>query len=802
MEAGVISRMRTCWPALAWLAQLTTVIPAGAAPYVVEGQQLGERVPLGTASYRSYRCKPSGYFEGYTWCERTQPRRAAEGGGSLASAIMHAADGTAVYLMARIAPVSIDRTAAQKEIEELSSKMNERPAKVEWFPGRAGIAPSVIALWGEVELRQLTPDEAETVANDDTDIGVIVDSAGNPTRSAKAGQPVYRMAGGAGYLYSASFEPGGRGHRRYVAVDVSQPAIAKFEPALHEVLREDQSLAADDYGQWQKVAFLTRNLSLAASPTIANRNLDKVFDQYPSKKLRSPVWSLLPLGSLDYLAERAHSSISVYGPNTKYPEIRESIQKFLAEHPAEPFSEFLYYTIGEFDKALRANPNSIIAGVIRYATGFKLLGALVQETAKTVKVSIAQDTDTPINDTFVALNKNPQLYDNKLLASLLPDFATRAAAMRPWFEAVMRDQASPHQDDAAYVLGWLAFHEGKFKEALGYLAKAVTLGNGDYRQPAALRLIVRIMARVPAREQIAIIESDRAFGEQAALWYMAARSAYRDLDYALAVATAERGLKALKVPLDSLPASTDPKKIRDALDKVEPKLDDDLNLYEMPYLVEASREILQYQTYLKSVATERADNVAAKAKAIITKYSLLLDPPQQAARRRSSVELAHKDLRQAVHLVDMTLEAVPKAAPYASLREWAHYRKVRILVRFAPKAVADAVAAMEQEFPKSRLTGDALAEQLYAEGVMLRDVSAAQATFRKLLANFPNHNAIDNAYTWMAIIYRCEGRTEDAQKTNRDIIRLFPMTRHARYARDRAAKPAASACGLPELSQQ
>jgi tetratricopeptide (TPR) repeat protein len=548
--------------------------------------------------------------------------------------------------------------------------------------------------------------------------------------------------------------------------------------------------------------FPDAQLSLAASPTIANRNLDKVFDQYPSKKLRSPVWSLLPLGSLDYLAERAHSSISVYGPNTKYPEIRESIQKFLAEHPAEPFSEFLYYTIGEFDKALRANPNSIIAGVIRYATGFKLLGALVQETAKTVKVSIARDTDTPINDTFVALNKNPQLYDNKLLASLLPDFATRAAAMRPWFEAVMRDQASPHQDDAAYVLGWLAFHEGKFKEALGYLAKAVTLGNGDYRQPAALRLIVRIMARVPAREQIAIIESDRAFGEQAALWYMAARSAYRDLDYALAVATAERGLKALKVPLDSLPASTDPKKIRDALDKVEPKLDDDLNLYEMPYLVEASREILQYQTYLKSVATERADNVAAKAKAIITKYSLLLDPPQQAARRRSSVELAHKDLRQAVHLVDMTLEAVPKAAPYASLREWAHYRKVRILVRFAPKAVADAVAAMEQEFPKSRLTGDALAEQLYVEGVMLRDVSAAQATFRKLLANFPNHNAIDNAYTWMAIIYRCEGRTEDAQKTNRDIIRLFPMTRHARYARDRAAKPAASACGLPELSQQ
>jgi len=127
---------------------------------------------------------------------------------------------------------------------------------------------------------------------------------------------------------------------------------------------------------------------------------------------------------------------------------------------------------------------------------------------------------------------------------------------------------------------------------------------------------------------------------------------------------------------------------------------------------------------------------------------------------------------------------------------------VRILVQFAPKTVADAVAAMERELPKSQLLDDALAEQIYAEGVMLRDANAAQTTFYKLLANFPKVNAIDNAYTWMAIVYRCTGRTDDAAKTNRDIIRLFPMSRHARYARERASKPAASACGLAQESRQ
>src|SRR5262249_50268249 len=152
--------------------------------------------------------------------------------------------------------------------------------------------------------------------------------------------------------------------------------------------------------------------------------------------------------------------------------------------------------------------------------------------------------------------------------------------------------------------------------------------------PAALRQIVRIMARSSARDQIALIESDPAFGDQAALWYMAARTAFRSFDYTLASATAERDLKALKIPIDRLPATTDPKKIKDVFEKIDPQPDDDLNLYEMPYLLEASREILQYEKYLNSAATDRPDNVAAKARAIIFKYSMLLDPPQQQAARR------------------------------------------------------------------------------------------------------------------------------------------------------------------------
>jgi TolA-binding protein len=91
---------------------------------------------------------------------------------------------------------------------------------------------------------------------------------------------------------------------------------------------------------------------------------------------------------------------------------------------------------------------------------------------------------------------------------------------------------------------------------------------------------------------------------------------------------------------------------------------------------------------------------------------------------------------------------------------------------------------------------DALAEELFAQGGEMKDLAAAEQTFHKLVTNFPNSNALDNGYTWMAIIYRCMGRMEQAQKINADILRLFPRTRHAALARERMAHPEAKACGL------
>ena len=437
--------------------------PARAASYVIDGLTLDQSVRK-QPNFSRYRCEPSA-FPGITECSRGQPPTPPSGG-TPSGKVMHTEDGTAVYLMAALSPVALNDDMVRREIDKLANEFKEQPKRIERLPERPGVPNSVIAVWGNVELRLLRPEDFREGDFDPIWPGIFLDPLGDMERSAKEGLPIYRVTGGPGYVYSASFDPTGHGHRRTDAVDIARPLAEKFELELRDTLKKDPSRASSDYGLWPDVARLTRNLALNTSPTIANEALDRAFAGEPSKKLRSHVWALLPLGTVNYLAEQEHSSVdSIYRANTKYPGICSDIQDLLSSSSSEPFSEFLYYTIGEFDKALQINPNSIIIDVINYARGHELLQSLLENVPPVVKEKLRSQDDYslgvdvgPVNSALTVLNWYPELYDRKLLAEVIPDFAERAAAMRPYFEAVLHHKSTPHADDAAYMLGWLAYH--------------------------------------------------------------------------------------------------------------------------------------------------------------------------------------------------------------------------------------------------------------------------------------------------------------------------------------------------------
>ena len=189
----------------------------------------------------------------------------------------------------------------------------------------------MIAQWGQIKLEVMT-----TSASDDVGAGkfpamdAIVDTLGDVQRSVKAGMQVYRILGGTGYIYSASFDKKVPGHRQYIAVNGNEVAIRQYRADLPALLAKDQNSGPNDFQLWPQVADLTRRLARGVSPKTANEALDKAFEKIPSKKYRSHVWAFLPGGAIEHLGLRQHWDVDIYGPKTENPQIRSSIQEFLA----------------------------------------------------------------------------------------------------------------------------------------------------------------------------------------------------------------------------------------------------------------------------------------------------------------------------------------------------------------------------------------------------------------------------------------------------------------------------------------
>lgn len=569
--------------------------------------------------------------------------------------------------------------------------------------------------------------------------------------------------------------------------------VGEFQRDVQAVIEADRRLPATDMSLWPRIADITRRLARNIGIKAANDALEKSYANAPSRKLYSKVWAVLPGSTIQGLQEHIYrGDYDTYGPKTKSPQIRRDLLAVVTAVPADPFIEFAHYALGDFEKGINARPNSPIKDVLHHAFAFNIVGALVTEayakllsTGKKGRKPYIEDIDRKL--TF--LNQNSKLYDNKPLATVVPKFTERAALAKSHFDRVIETPKSASADDAAYLASWLAYHQGHYDEALRYLKLSMTIGNGDYKNWGAVKQTVRILEKSAPVQQYSILKSDTIISKQVPLWYVAARSAYRNFDYGLSKEISQAALTAFNISPGGLPVTTDRERIESVLSRF-PGLRKDwkasLHMGETAYLLAASQEIQNYVQSLASAAQTAPDQLSARVKAIVVKYSKLLDQPAIAALRLPGGPLAiHKDLRQGVHLIDATLASVPNERKFSELREWLHYRKVRIVAVFAPATVGRALEAMERELPASSLMDDALAEQIFAESYMIGNMSAAKVIFDKLLSKYPNGNAVDNAHSWMSIGYRCAGQVPAAQAIEREIIRRFPNTRHARYTRER-----------------
>jgi tetratricopeptide (TPR) repeat protein len=200
--------------------------------YVVNGfggLGLGTRVSFDTSDYREYQCTPSEQFEGLTWCNKQRFEKDPRGLYRSSYTILHSRDGTIYYLNRALEPAFSNPGEVDNDIERLSRKFGEQPRRIGMPRGQAPV-DGLMAVWGKVTLEPLDPTGINELAGGRSPRkGILIDFIGNLSDSARRGLPIYRVSGGPGFVWAASFNPKGRGALRFFAIDPSAllPVTAK-----------------------------------------------------------------------------------------------------------------------------------------------------------------------------------------------------------------------------------------------------------------------------------------------------------------------------------------------------------------------------------------------------------------------------------------------------------------------------------------------------------------------------------------------------------------------------------------------
>jgi hypothetical protein len=200
-----------------------TIAPS---PYSIGELFLGEKVSRGDAARLGYKCADSKKFDDFSWCAKEGNETESRGRFKAWYSMMLDRDGRIVYLNRYQEPAYWGANEAKDDIQRYSKKVGEE-ARVLHLPARSGLQ-GTLATWGNVELEPISGDELRILAADKPlPKGIAIDFIGDFTKSAQQGLPIFRLAGGAGFVWAGSYNDQGRGTLRFAAVNASaytQPA--------------------------------------------------------------------------------------------------------------------------------------------------------------------------------------------------------------------------------------------------------------------------------------------------------------------------------------------------------------------------------------------------------------------------------------------------------------------------------------------------------------------------------------------------------------------------------------------------
>lgn len=257
VRSGIAAAVQSAWEP-AKLAQ-----PSPHPEYVVDGLSLGSRVLFSSRTYRDYQCRLSEQFDGFTFCQKRREMSEARGNFTSSNTILHSTDGTAVYINRLLEPAFFNGNEAQADLDARTKRFGSQPSRIIPMPSNSVVPNGMIVSWGKVVLEPLTQGVLRDIAGGrGARVGFMIDHIGNLRRSAMLGLPIYRLRGGAGYVWAASWNQNGVGTLQFLTTD---PSTFIGEPTIEPNVTAVQSDSSDSKKPVEKTeAEKTEDLRLAA----------------------------------------------------------------------------------------------------------------------------------------------------------------------------------------------------------------------------------------------------------------------------------------------------------------------------------------------------------------------------------------------------------------------------------------------------------------------------------------------------------------------------------------------------------
>jgi hypothetical protein len=197
----------------------------------VTGVAVGSRINVDSNAYQEYRCGASEVFDGLTLCVKRTDDTESRGPFIAYDGLLHSRDGTVVYVSRYQDPAYWRDDEVEEDIGYYSRELGEAPTFLT-MPTRDELPNAVIATWGRIILEPVDGASQKILAaGKNPKIGALIDFIGDFERSEKNNLPVYRVSGGAGFIWAASWDSNGRGTLRMLAINPSElPSPANLNP--------------------------------------------------------------------------------------------------------------------------------------------------------------------------------------------------------------------------------------------------------------------------------------------------------------------------------------------------------------------------------------------------------------------------------------------------------------------------------------------------------------------------------------------------------------------------------------------